>query len=336
MEGRLTRLAAPRQRYAPVMSDSSVMLDILQDVAEETVKQAIAQHQERGGKKVTAARVRIIPGSLRLGKDRKCDAPAPDLVQEFVVRQDHPGDGDETSVLEAVPRLSDPHASSTHGVATATAQPSRGAGICSDAMAVHCGRSWTEPASERFVVGSTTATSHSSTPHPVYAAVPCSTKRLIGGALCSCLTERGLAHLYRSPAGGHFFQPSAGVSGCTPRCTSYASLPPASPYWVNEALPTGASSPDMGIQKFADDCLDTDRTKLKNLSSDIKSLAKDVFKLWTIRSRYEVGLIEGIGRIERDTGELAEQEVLGRVRTRFTVDRLLFFFRKLHARSRRG
>ncbi|KAL8435673.1 hypothetical protein ACSSS7_002334 [Eimeria intestinalis] len=108
-------LRGRRVSCGPHSSDSSVVLGILQNIAQQTVEQAIVQHQQRGGKAVSGARVRITPGgSVRIGQEEKGEAAIPQVVQEFTVVPSQDENGNEVTAVTPAAQLVDPNFSAAY------------------------------------------------------------------------------------------------------------------------------------------------------------------------------------------------------------------------------
>ncbi|OEH77331.1 kinesin-1-like isoform x4 [Cyclospora cayetanensis] len=269
-------LAEPPKLCGYGSSDDAVVMGILQDIAEKTVKQAIAKHQECGGKKVTAARIRILPGSLRMGDAGQHEASVRQLTQEFVVRQQPDRRGRESCILEPIVKASEDACSFSPLQIDETP-------ACS--AAAHSTRSSIAPASLSLLYGSGTSTpiSYSQASGTLRPVAPYSTTRLISGDNCTC----NCPHEAYKPT--HLHSPSSDAHYFSPCCNLYGSLPAASPCWMDKPLPCAMPPVGPDAEQLTDCCMEgfTSRSKLKNLAPEAKSLFRDIFKLWTMNLHYE-------------------------------------------------
>ncbi|KAL8450783.1 hypothetical protein Emag_003071 [Eimeria magna] len=285
-------LRGRRVLSGPSSSDSSVVLGILQNIAKQTVEQAIVQHHQRGGKAVSGARVRITPGgSLRIGQEEAGKTAIPQVVQEFAVFPSQEGNGNEVRAVTPAARFLDPNFRAAYETSPCVSRFPSTDDIYGLTTADGQAPSWNESLGRSFCLPPHMAAAHASLPCQAAPPLPRphSTCCLPGRTCRSSSDLQGRGPASTSKAACCRFRSAFGSASAQPCCAAYDTLPAVSPSCCEGHVPAAPAPVGIDASPFADQLMQSfsGSARLKNLPPDIKGLIKDILKLWATKACYE-------------------------------------------------
>ncbi|KAL8272679.1 hypothetical protein Esti_003383 [Eimeria stiedai] len=278
----------------PHASDSSVVLGILQNIAKQTVEQAIVQHHQRGGKAVSGARVRITPGGLLcIGQEEAGETAIPQVVQEFTVSPSQDENGNEVRAVSPAAQLVDPNFRAAYETSPSASRlpPMNDNNIYALNTIDHRASNCHESLGGAFRLPPHMAAAHAyvHTPSTPPLSRPRSTC-CFKGRTCrssSDLQERSSAST--STAACCRIRPTCGSAWTPSSCASCGRLPAVPPSCCEDHVPAAPTPLGIDTSSFAEQLMQSfsGGAKLKNLPPDIKGLVKNILKLWATKACYE-------------------------------------------------
>ncbi|KAL8454578.1 hypothetical protein Emed_000299 [Eimeria media] len=284
-------LRGRRVLSGPNSSDSSVVLGILQNIAKQTVEQAIVQHHQRGGKAVSGARVRITPGgSLRIGQQEAADTTLPPVVQEFTVLPSQDGNGNEVRAVTPAAQLVDPNFRAAYETSPSVSRFPPMEDIYGLNAVDRRASSWNDSLGG-FRLPPHMAAAHASLPSPTGPPLPRlrSTCCLPGRTCRSSSDFHGRGSASTPTAACCRIRPAFGGAWGQHSCASCGAVSAVSSSCCEDHGPAAPTPLDVDASAFADQLMQSfsGSARLKNLPPDIKGLVKDILKLWATKACYE-------------------------------------------------